>query len=75
MTAAEALHAAELLLVLILIALLGSIELLNMLLKKLQQTGTAWKGMLKAWSRNQTQLPEDEEDNAEPDRPHQLPPR
>lgn len=75
MTAAEALHAAEFLIVLVLIGLLGSVELVNMLLNKLQKTGTAWTQMLKAWRQDPARLPEDEANDPEPDEPQQLPPR
>ncbi|GAA1948782.1 hypothetical protein GCM10009837_87750 [Streptomyces durmitorensis] len=75
MTAAEAIHAAELLLVLVLIGLLRAIELVNMLIEKLQKTGAAWKELLTSWRQDPTQQPEDEANNAEPDEPHQLPPR
>lgn len=75
MTAAEALHTAEFLIVLVLIGLLGSLELVNMLLNKLQKTGTAWTQMLNAWRQDPAHLQEDEANNPDPDEPRQLPPR
>ncbi|WP_369214200.1 hypothetical protein [Streptomyces flavofungini] len=75
MSAAEAVHAAEFVLVLVLIGLLGATELFTMLLNKLRQAGTAWREMRRAWRSDPARQPEDRADDAEPDRPRQPPPR
>lgn len=75
MSAAEAIHAAEFVLILIAIGLLGFLEVFNMLLQKLGQTVTAWNAIRRAWRSEQTEQGEEEARDADPGEPNQLPPR
>lgn len=75
MSTAEAIHAAEFLLVLIAICLLSLLEVFNLLLQKLGQTVNAWKGIRRACRREQADEAEDEARDAEPGGPNHLPPR
>jgi hypothetical protein len=73
MSAVEAVHAAEILLVVVVLAALGALEVFDMLLAKLGQTAGKWKAMRRAWQQDETGA-DDQASDAEPAAPGDFPP-
>ncbi|WP_327426060.1 hypothetical protein [Streptomyces sp. NBC_01236] len=66
-------HAAEFLLVIVLICLLGVLDVFNMLLEKLRQTVNTWKTMRCAWQPGDVDDAKNQASDAEPNEPTHQP--
>ncbi|WP_406481806.1 hypothetical protein [Streptomyces sp. NBC_01615] len=67
-------HAAEFLLVIVLICLLGVLDVFNMLLEKLRQTANTWKTMRRAWQSGDVDDAKYQASDAESNEPAHQPP-